>query len=147
MGPKRRTTWPGYGYGPRNGPFQSVSELRLAISVTPELFRLIQPARTIYSGAPEIDPLVAPPEALLALRGMTSDRQRQDQSQEANASPRSGVAGMIDTVRAGRAFAIKSEGALANGIAFKRETIVRMTGDDRNPFWIHEWHEARPSRH
>ncbi len=41
----------GFAYGPRNGPFQSVDELKLVMDMTPELFRRVEPALTVYSGS------------------------------------------------------------------------------------------------
>jgi general secretion pathway protein K len=35
-------------YQPRNGPFQSVDELKLVMGVTPELFKRVEPALTVY---------------------------------------------------------------------------------------------------
>src|SRR5262249_56768073 len=63
----------GLSYGPRNGPFQSVDELKLVMDMTPELFRRVEPALTVYSGRQFIDPQFAPREALLALPTMNAD--------------------------------------------------------------------------
>jgi general secretion pathway protein K len=60
----------GLSHRPRNGPYQSVDELKLVIGMTSELFRRIAPALTVYSGRPLIDPQVAPAQALLALPTM-----------------------------------------------------------------------------
>jgi general secretion pathway protein K len=57
----------GFNYTPRNGPFQSVDELKLVMDMTPELYGRVAPALTVYSGRPRIDPQVATREAMLAL--------------------------------------------------------------------------------
>src|SRR5262249_44943883 len=49
----------GYAYRPRNGPFQSLDELKLVMGMTSELFRRVEPALTIYSGKQFLDPQVA----------------------------------------------------------------------------------------
>ena len=53
----------GLTYRPRNGPFQSVDELNLVMGMTPDLFRRVASALTVYSARPVIDPQFAPPEA------------------------------------------------------------------------------------
>src|SRR6185437_2574169 len=65
-----------YLYHPRNGPFQSVDELKLVMGVTPDLFSKIRLALTVYSGRQFIDPQFAPQAALLALPSMDSERVR-----------------------------------------------------------------------
>src|ERR1043166_1284947 len=64
----------GLRYRPRNGPFQSMDELKLVMDMTPELFRRVEPALTVYSGRPSIDPHIATPEALRALPGMDAQK-------------------------------------------------------------------------
>ena len=60
----------GYAYGPRNGPFESVEELKLVMGMTPDLFDAIAPALTVYSQTPWVDPTFAPPEVLRRLPGI-----------------------------------------------------------------------------
>jgi general secretion pathway protein K len=62
----------GLAYKPRNGPFQSVDELKLVMDMTSELFERVAPALTVYSGRQFLDRQFAPREALLALPGMTA---------------------------------------------------------------------------
>ena len=38
-----------HGYRPRNGAFQSVHELKLVMDMTPDLFKRVEPALTVYS--------------------------------------------------------------------------------------------------
>jgi general secretion pathway protein K len=44
------------------------------MDMTPELFRRVEPALTVYSGRPFIDPRLAPAEVLLALRSMDAGK-------------------------------------------------------------------------
>ena len=57
----------GYPQGPRNGPFQSVDEVKLVMGMNGELYERVRPALTVYSGRQFLDPQFAPREALLAL--------------------------------------------------------------------------------
>jgi general secretion pathway protein K len=130
----------GYAYGPRNAPFESVSELRLVMGMTPELYDRVAPALTVYSGAQDIDPAAAPPQALAALPGMSDERlaallkARADGLLPTTLS----VVSMTDATLAGRAFAIRSEVGDGN----RRFAVVRMTGDLRRPYWVLLWANA-----
>ena len=45
----------GYAYGPRDGPFETVEELKLVMGMTPLLFEALAPVLTIYSQTPWVD--------------------------------------------------------------------------------------------
>jgi general secretion pathway protein K len=51
-----------------------VDELRLVLGINDKLFRRIEPALTVYSGRPNLDPQIAPREALIALDHMDASR-------------------------------------------------------------------------
>jgi general secretion pathway protein K len=134
----------GYVYGPRNGPFPTIDELSLVMGVTPELFARIAPALTIHTGASAVDPTVAPVEVLKALPAVTPDRLDAILKERAKLSGNFGtvgVTGFSDVSRIGRAFAVSAEVA-SNGARFRREAVIRLTGDPRRPYWIHHWQEA-----
>ncbi len=135
----------GYVYGPRNGPFQSIDELKLVMGMTPELFARFAPAITIYSGRPLIDPQTAPREALLALPNM--DAASADAllaARDDGATPTAGAqtppAGIIDPAisLAGRAFAIRAE-IDDGGIRQRREAVIRLTDNAAQPYWVLAW--------
>ena len=65
----------GLDYGPRNGPFASIEELQQVLGMTPEIYRVVAPAITIWSGNATPDPNTAPPLALAAIPGMTPQQQ------------------------------------------------------------------------
>jgi general secretion pathway protein K len=127
----------GLGHQPRNGPFQSVDELKLVMGVTPELYQRVQPALTVYSGRQFLDPQFAPAAALAALPG---------QSREAAgviaASRRSqaGRAGIIDPITplGGRAFSVRLEIERPGG-ALIREVVIRLTDQPSEPYWLLTW--------
>jgi general secretion pathway protein K len=64
----------GFDYAPRQGPFQNVLELPLVLGLPQYIVERILPLVTVYSGHPEIDIRVAPPEVLSALLNVTPDR-------------------------------------------------------------------------
>lgn len=122
----------GFSYRPRNGPFQSIDELKLVMDMTPALFRRIEPAITVYSGRQFIDPQVAPPEALLALP--TMDPQKVAATMATRAEQNFGIPGSLN----GRAFTIRADIERPSG-AHTREAVVRLTGRPAQPFWVLDW--------
>lgn len=139
----------GYGYRPRSGPFQTVDELRLVMDMTPELYRRVAPALTVFSGRPSFDPRVAPRQSLLALPGM--DAAKADLLLAARTGGTGSPipagqrvpAGIIDPAipLAGRAFSIRASVHLDGGSEVVRTAVVRFTGDERRPFWILDWRD------
>lgn len=133
----------GYSYGPRNGPFQAVDELRLVMGMTPALFARIAPALTVYSGRPFIDPQTAPPEALTALSNMEAAKDDDPSAGSGESAGDAGAATPASVLAAGgalggRAFAIRAEVATADGNVV-REAVVRLTDDPAQPYWVLAW--------
>jgi general secretion pathway protein K len=134
----------GLTYRPRKGPFQSIDELNLVMGMTPDLFRRVAPAITVYSARPVIDPQFAPREALLALPSMTVDAVSEvvaaRMRQGATSSPAGTPIGIISPMVAlgGRAFSIRVEVERAN-TALAREAVVRLTDEPSHPFWFLAW--------
>jgi general secretion pathway protein K len=61
----------GRAYPPRQAPFAHVDELGLVLGLTPALVERALPLVTVFSGATGVDVLIAPPEVIAALPGMT----------------------------------------------------------------------------
>jgi general secretion pathway protein K len=122
----------GLAYRPRNGPFQSVDELKLVMDMTPELFRRVEPAVTVYSGRPSIDPQVATPEALAALPTMDA------QKVAALVGARSGQPLITSIPLVGRAFTILVDVDRLGGVQH-REAVVRLTDHPLQVFWLLDW--------
>jgi len=61
----------GRAYSPRQAPFAHVNELALVLGLTPALVERMMPYVTVFSGAAGVDVMVAPPEVIAALPGMT----------------------------------------------------------------------------
>ncbi len=57
----------GRPYGAKDGPFESVDELRLVRGITPALYEAIQPALTVHSRRGRVNPEAASSLVLLAL--------------------------------------------------------------------------------
>lgn len=129
----------GRAYLPRNGPFQSVDELKLIMSMTPSLFERVEPALTVYSGHQLVDPQVASREVLSALPSMNADRIAALVTARAEGSTPM-PASVTDWTNSsnGRAFGIRAEIGTANGVS-AREAAIRLTGDPARAFWRLSW--------
>jgi general secretion pathway protein K len=131
----------GHAYRPRNGAFQSVHELKLVMDMTPDLFRRVEPALTVYSGRPFIDPRLAPAEALLALPSMDSAKVAALVAARTGAPSGSPIpAGNpeMSSQQTGRAFTIRTEFERRNG-ALNREAVIRLTDNPTQPYWVLSW--------
>jgi general secretion pathway protein K len=129
----------GSAFRPRNGPFQSVDELRLVIDMTPALFRRLEPALTVYSGRQFIDPQVAPREALSALPNTTPDQIESALAARGNQQlPTDQSAGDVAMSLRGRAFTIRTELERSNR-TIVYEAAVRLTDNPVQPYWLLNW--------
>jgi general secretion pathway protein K len=122
---------------PRNGPFQSVEELRLVMGIAPELYRRIAPALTVYSGRPVIDPRFAPPEALAALPGVGKDAVAAAIASRRSLGARAGTIDPAIPLR-GRAFGLRLE-IEQGGRAMMRDVTIRLTDQATQPYWVLSW--------
>jgi general secretion pathway protein K len=63
----------GLSYSPRQAPFAHVNELSLVLGVSPAMVERALPFVTVYSKSADIDVLLAAPEVIAALPGMTPE--------------------------------------------------------------------------
>ena len=130
----------GLSYGPRDGPFQSIDELKLVLGMTPQLYGLLEPGITVYSVLPEPIPQDAPPIVLratgISLPGITTIMATRAQGNVAPAgfaygpnvaAPVPGLPGAVFTIEAS---------ARDGDFTVVRNTIIRFTGDPNDPFWV-----------
>lgn len=123
----------GLPYRPRNGPFPTVEELNLVLEMTPEIFRRVMPALTVYSGKATIDPRSATPLAKQALF----------EANGAQAADRSGAALQngnrpVTRLRAGQVYRIQVEFSW-KGVPVAREAMIRFRSDRNDPYWPMRW--------
>jgi general secretion pathway protein K len=129
----------GFAYRPRNAPLHGVEELRLVLGVTPELFRRVRPALTVWSQRGTVDLVTAPETVLLALPGMDRDRAAAHIAHRRAAAARAPSQASPPDDRIGRAFTIRAELNVDDTHHVVREAVVRLTGDPARPFWIYAW--------
>src|SRR5262249_22514762 len=119
-----------------NGPFQSVDELKLVLGITPAIYRRVEPALTVYSGRPFLDPQFAPPQALAALPGQSREATAAVIAARSAQGARAGIVG--SPTLGGRAFSIRLEIARPEGPQ-TREVVVRLTDQPNDPYWVLSW--------
>jgi len=120
--------------GAKDGIFDDVSELRLVLGMTPELYAVLEPALTVYSRESTVNPLFASPLVLLAVPGMTEDTvadylQLRDQRQAgafATLPAGDGASGLFN-LKVGPVYRIRAEVLLApDGARVAEEAVVRI---------------------
>jgi general secretion pathway protein K len=122
---------------PRNGPFQSVDELKLVMDMTPALFQRIALALTVYSGNPSVDPKLAPREVLLTLPGATPEQV--DAALQARSRPGALTnAVAVPASLRGRAFTIRASFRKLER-TITGEAIVRLSENPAQPYWLLSW--------
>ncbi|MBK1701692.1 general secretion pathway protein GspK [Thiococcus pfennigii] len=86
----------GYPYGAKDGPFESVEELRLVMGMSDALYEAIAPVLTVDGDRRGVDETFAAPLVLAALRGQTlemllADRGQSEEDPSMGRGPRAGV--------------------------------------------------------
>jgi general secretion pathway protein K len=139
----------GLPYEPSNAPFATVSELRLVLGMTPEIYKRLAPLVTVHSRNARINPISAPAEVVRALPGVS--REAADAFLEARGRPDVPLNGaMANLAGAGQylaralpqAVTIRSKAALPNGGVFVREATVELSRTREATYRIVIWRQA-----
>ena len=137
----------GRSYTPRQAPFAHVNELGLVLGLPPALVERALPFVTVFSGAPGVDPLSAPPEVIAALPGMTplslkqflSDRAALP-SDPAAVAAALGEAKALATVRKSQAYRLLIRVHLQNGRNTASEVVISLRGEE-DPYRVLSWQD------
>lgn len=134
--------------GAKNGPFNSIEELRAVMGMTEPLFQKMRPALTLYSHQPGVAGAVAVESAVAAVPGSTPDAVRtfMDQRVVKGAGPvrtpmPAGLESRYLRGRTSQTFAITSTGTVA-GTRVIVEAVVQLRGSSAPPFAVLSWREA-----
>ncbi len=139
----------GLVYSPRQAPFANVNELSLVLGVPGELVDRALPFVTVFSGSPNVDVLIARPEVIAALPGMTPAalndflKQRtglpRDQAAIAEAlGPAKTNAGIPDS----KSFRILATIRFDNGRRTASEAVISLGEDkDKEPYRVLSWRD------
>jgi general secretion pathway protein K len=144
----------GLTYSPRQSFFAHVNELSLVLGMPPELIDRALPFVTVFSGSPDVDVLIAPPEVIAALPGMTPStlndflNQRQALSRDKSVI----AAALGPAARAGAAipqsksFRVMTTLKFDNGRRTSSEIVIAL-GDDKDPCHILSWQDDVEAGH
>jgi general secretion pathway protein K len=135
---------------PRHDDFQSVSELRLVLGMTPQIYEKVRSSLTVYSRNDSPDEDVAPRYVLNALypgnpgqvdkimaahAGTFAQADVQTSDTDGNSSGATITSG---TDLSGRSFEIDVEANYSGRHQIRRTTVL-MTGDNTKPFLVEHW--------
>ena len=159
----------GLNYAPRGAPFAHVNELSLVLGATPAIVERALPFVTVFSKSADVDVLLAPPEVIAALPGMTPEvlndflKQRpslpRDQKAIAAAlGPAKDAASLPDS----KIFRVLTTLRFGNGRRTSSEAVISLSSSsqgkdakdakaDKEPYKVLSWQDqvetvARPLR-
>jgi general secretion pathway protein K len=137
----------GLGYGPRQAPFSDTGELWLVLGLPPAVVERALPFLTVFSGSATIDAMVAAPEVVAALPGMTPDRLYGILGQR---GPGAANAQIVQSLLGGAQGAGKEGGkamrvtvgiAFDNGRRVGAEAVILPLDDADEPYRVLSWHD------
>ncbi len=149
----------GRPFGSRDGAFLSVAELNQVLGVDSQVYARLAPWLTVYSWAPQVDPMTAPRTVLLAVPGLDAGqvddfiaaRQAFYASRAAGGGERSRLP--VELLSAGarylsraesRVYTVEAQGELSGGTRASRRAVIQLTGDARKPFFVVAWFDSIP---
>ncbi|HEX4159791.1 MAG TPA: hypothetical protein VHY79_15100 [Rhizomicrobium sp.] len=140
----------GLPWRPRHDDFQSISELRLVLGMTPQIYERVRSSLTVYSRNDSPDEDVAPRYVLNALYPGNPGQIDKIMGQHAGTFAQadvdtsdttgdsSGATISSGTDLSGRSFEIDVE-VNYNGRHQIRRTVILMTGDTTRPYLVEHW--------
>ncbi len=141
-------------YGPRNAPFETLSEVQQVFGMDYTTYMKIEPAITMYSGRGVPSAAYAPLEALMAIPGMTAEQAQQliaDRQQLPPGMLNSGMSGLVlpdgSPVMAdggGLTYSVKSRARLPNGASTVLDATIRIGGMNSagRPYVVLRWRDG-----
>ena len=145
----------GLSYGPRNAPFQTVSEIQQVLGMDYDLYSRIEPAITIYGSGGQPNAAYAPIEALRALPNMTDDYAKQLIALRQSMIP--GQPGAqplllpdgtpVVANGGGLTYSVKSRAVLPNGVSTVLDASIRLggVGASGRPYTVLRWRDGETS--
>ena len=145
----------GLSYTPKNGPFDTVSELQQVFGMTYDLYQKIEPGITIYSGRNSPSASYGNEAAIQAMYPDASPEQIQQFIQQLQSQvPGSGAQPVLApdgtpvmAAGGGLTYSVKSRATLSNGASTVLDATIRMGGVSAagRPFVILRWRDGEAS--
>jgi general secretion pathway protein K len=137
----------GLGYSPRQSLFTHVNELSLVLGLPPILADRALPFVTVFNGSSNVDVLIAVPEVIAALPGMTPSALKDFLSQRSALSRDSpaiatalGPAQANATVPKSAAFRVLTTIQFDNGRRMSSEVVIAL-GGEKDPYRVLSWQD------
>ena len=130
---------------PRNGAFLSVSELSRVLGVTPALYRAMAPMVTVYAWSPQVDPMSASREVLLALPGLDAGRVDAFLAErDAGAQARTAVATLGQAARylsrtGSVVYRLTARATVEGGVVVQRSAVAKFNANRERPVSVLAW--------
>ena len=130
---------------PRNGAFLSVSELSRVLGVTPALYRAMAPMVTVYAWSPQVDPMSASREVLLALPGLDAGRVDAFLAErDAGAQARTAVATLGQAARylsrtGSVVYRLSARATGEGGVVVQRSAVAKFNANRERPVSVLAW--------
>jgi len=138
-------------YGPSNGPFRSVGDLRFLLGLSRDDLARLQSFVTVFSASKAIDPFSASETVLRAVPDLSAaDARRIVEARQAGPSGEDAVASLIAPYAAyfsgdaPRVYRVGIGARLASGFSAKAEAVVMAPADESADFRIVAWSEVAP---
>jgi general secretion pathway protein K len=137
----------GLGYSPRQSLFTHVNELSLVLGLPPILADRALPFVTVFNGSSNVNVLIAVPEVIAALPGMTPSALKDFLSQRSALSRDSpaiatalGPAQANATVPKSAAFRVLTTIQFDNGRRMSSEVVIAL-GGEKDPYRVLSWQD------
>ena len=136
----------GFAYGSKDGPFNSIDELRKVMGMTETIYSKVKPALTIYSHMSGINPEFANREVLLAIPGIDPGsidqylENRSDTAALTNNPKMAGAGSSFTSTSKGVSFMISSTGNVDN-TKVELEVVISLRRTSKQPYTILSWRE------
>ncbi len=138
----------GYKYGAKDALFDTVPELQQVMGIDYEMYRRLEPAVTVYSGARSINVAYAPAQALVALEGVEAEDVQQFIEEREQVEGANGELPVLPNGQSGAArgggvsFSIKAKATLSNGHWAALDATIRLGGTvNGRPFRVVRWRD------
>ena len=139
----------GLGYSPRQAPFAHVNELSLVLGLSPAVVERALPYVTVFGKSAEIDVLLAAPEVIAALPGMTPEvlndflKQRSSLPRDPKAVAAAlGPAKAAATLPEPKAYRLLTTMRFDNGRRASTEAVISLGPEkDKDPYKVLAWQD------
>jgi len=134
----------GRSYSPRQAPFAHANELGLVLGLSPALVERALPLVTVFSGASGVDVLIAAPEVIAALPGMTPLTLKQFLNDRATLPNDAAIAAALGAAissaatQKSQAYRMLIRIGLPNGRKIVSEVVIVLRSKD-DPYRVLSW--------